>query len=104
MRKKTQTKRMNFRVDEITDRIIRKKAEQAGMSLSALVIGSAVGTKIVSFQEIKNLIGEVKRIGNNVNQLVVLARLGKVQTVNLTGVQEELQAIHEKLGTALKGR
>ena len=104
MREKKQTKRMNFRVDEITDRIIREKAEQAGMSLSAFVIGSAVESKIVSFQELKNLIGEVKRIGNNVNQLVVLARLGKVQTVNLTGVQEELQAIHEKLGAALRGR
>ena len=104
MREKKQTKRMNFRVDEITDRIIREKAEQSGMSLSAFVIGSAVGSKIVSFQELKSLIGEVKRIGNNVNQLVVLARLGKVQTVNLTGVQEELQAIHEKLGAALRGR
>ena len=103
MREKKQVKRMNFRVDETTDAILRKKAAEAGMSLSAFVIGSAVGKKIVSFGELKNVTAELKRIGNNLNQLVVLSRQGKIHTVHLENIQTELEAMHRELSRVLKG-
>ena len=103
MKKKTQTKRMNFRVDESTDSIIRKKAETAGMTLSAFVIGSAVGKKIISFEGLKPLTAELKRIGNNLNQLVILARQGRIRIVHLESIQKELESIHREIGKALKG-
>lgn len=97
-------KRLNFRVTEETDRLIRDKASQAGMSITDYVIASCTQRAVVNFDGVRELTTQVKRLGNNVNQLLILARQGRINVVDLSGTTEELSRIHEELSAVLRRR
>ena len=68
---------------------IRRKAAQAHMSQSDYVTACCLGKRIVILDGLKEVLRQQKAIGNNLNQLAVLANMGKVQFANLdTAVQE----------------
>ena len=68
---------------------IRGKAAQAHMSQSDYVTACCLGKRIVILNGLKEVLRQQKAIGNNLNQLTVLANMGKVQFANLdTAVQE----------------
>ena len=48
---------------------------------------------------IQELIGELKAIGRNLNQLTTLANMGKVDAVYLAETKAQLSGIYEKLST-----
>ena len=98
------TKRLNFRVSDVADYIIRKKANDANMSISEYMINCATGKTIVNYDGLKEVTTQIKKLGNNVNQLLILSRQGKINTVNLTSTQEELKRIYELLSEKLGGR
>jgi len=100
----TKTKRINFRVSETMDALIRAKAQEAGMSLTDYIVFCAIDRKIVNYDRLRELTTQVKRLGSNVNQLLILSRQDRISTVNLTATQEELKRIHELLATQLHGR
>ena len=91
------TKRFNFRVSDIMDALIRDKAKSAGMSLTDYIILCAINKKVINYDWLKELTTQVKKLANNVNQLLILSRQGKIKTVNLTATQEELKKIYELL-------
>lgn len=99
------TKRLNFRVSETMGALIRDKAKSAGMSLTNYLVLCAIGKEVVNYDGLKELTAQVKRLGNNVNQLLLLARQDRIRAVNLTQTQEELKKIYEQLSEALhRGR
>ena len=98
------SKRFNFRVSDSMDALIRKKAKDAGMSITDYIILSAIDKKIINYDGLKELTTQVKKLGNNVNQLLILSRQGKINAVNLTSTQEELKKIYELLSEQLYGR
>jgi len=65
-------KRMTIRGTEQEKKKIEQKAEKAGMSRTEYMIRSALEKKIIDFgnlEDINNLRIELKRIGNNINQI-----------------------------------
>ena len=100
----TKTKRINFRVSDTMDALIRAKAQEASMSLTNYIVFCAIDRKIVNYDGLRELTTQVKRLGSNVNQLLILSRQGKIGAVNFTAVQEELKSIHELLASQLRGR
>lgn len=98
------SKRFNFRVSDTMDALIRKKAAEAGMSITDYIILCAIDKKVINYDGLRNLTTQVKKLGNNVNQLLILSRQGKIHTVNLTTTQEELKKIHELLAEQLPRR
>ena len=95
------SKRFNFRVSDTTDALIRKKAADAGMSITDYIILCAIDKKVISYDGLRELTTQVKKLGNNVNQLLILSRQGRINTVNLTATQEELKRIYELLSAEL---
>lgn len=95
------TKRFNFRVSDTMDALIRHKAKSAGMNISDYIILCAIDKKVVNYDSLKELTTQVKKLGNNVNQLLILSRQGRINTVNLTDTQEELKKIYELLSDEL---
>ena len=95
------TKRFNFRVTDTMDALIRKKAADAGMSITDYIILCAIDKMVISYDGLRELTTQVKKLGNNVNQLLILSRQGRINTVNLTATQEELQKIYELLSAEL---
>ena len=68
---------------------IRRKAAQAHMSQSDYVTACCLGKRIVILNGLKEVLRQQKAIGNNLNQLAVLANMGKVQFANLDAAARE---------------
>lgn len=96
------TKRFNFRVSDTMDVLIREKAKSARMSITDYIILCAINKKVINYDGLKELTTQVKKLGNNVNQLLILSRQGKIKTVNLTATQIELKKIYDLLADKLR--
>lgn len=96
------TKRFNFRVSDKMDALIREKAKSAGMCLTDYIILCAIDKKVINYDGLKELTTQIKKLGNNVNQLLILSRQGKIKTVNLTATQLELKKIYDLLADKLR--
>lgn len=72
---KNYDREFKFRIDEKTDRMLRKKAKKRGVSIS-LYLRSIIMTEeksVIDKEQLlvyKELIYEINRIGNNINQIV----------------------------------
>lgn len=82
------SKRINLRVTEKEYQKIVGKAKKANLSISRYVSLSALDKEIIFFDEIKEMNHQLSKIGNNLNQLTVLAHQGKIKEVNLTKTRE----------------
>ena len=98
------TKRLNFRISDETDAVIREKAKAAKMSITDYVITAATHKEIVNFEGLSDVVTQIKRLGNNLNQLLILSRQDRIRTVNLSETQEELKRIYELLSATLRRR
>jgi len=73
---------------------IEAKAETAHMALSTYIRACALRHKVVVVEGVKECNSELKAIGRNLNQLTVLAHEGRIQLVNLEGVESALEKIY----------
>ena len=76
-------KQFSIRISTQDLETIRGKAAQAHMSQSDYVTACCLGKQIVILDGLKEVLRQQKAIGNNLNQLAVLANMGKVQFANL---------------------
>ena len=79
---------------------IRRKAAQAHMSQSDYVTACCLGKHIIILKEV---LRQQKAIGNNLNQLAVLANMGKVQFANLDSAVQEFSKINTVLRELQEG-
>ncbi|MCI6807684.1 MAG: MobC family plasmid mobilization relaxosome protein [Clostridiales bacterium] len=91
-------KQFSIRISAQDLETIRQKAVQAHMSQSDYVISCCLGKKIIILDGLKEVLRQQKAIGNNLNQLTVLANMGKVQFANLDSAEQEFS----KINTALR--
>ena len=82
---------------------IRRKAAQAHMSQSDYVTACCLGKRIVVMDGLKEVLRQQKAIGNNLNQLAVLANTGKVQFANLDAAAQEFAKINVTLRQIQEG-
>ena len=83
---------------------IRRKAAQVHMSQSDYVTTCCLGKRIVILDGLKEVLRQQKAIGNNLNQLAVLANMGKVQLANLDAAAQEFAKINVTLRQMQEGR
>ena len=76
---------------------IRQKAVQAHMSQSDYVTTCCLGKRIMILNGLTEVLRQQKAIGNNLNQLAVLANMGKVQFANLDSAVQEFSKINTSL-------
>ena len=91
-------KQFSIRISAQDLETIRQKAVQAHMSQSGYVISCCLGKKIIILDGLKEVLRQQKAIGNNINQLAVLANMGKIQFANLDAAAQEFA----KINTALR--
>ena len=91
-------RQFSIRISEQDLETIRQKAVQAHMSQSNYVISCCLGKKIIILDGLKEVLRQQKAIGNNLNQLAVLANMGKVQFANLDAATQAFA----KINTALR--
>ena len=96
-------KQFSIRISEQDSDTIRRKAAQAHMSQSDYVTACCLGKRIVIMDGLKDVLRQQKAIGNNLNQLTVLANMGKVQFANLDAAAREFTKINVTLREIQEG-
>ena len=96
-------KQFSIRISEQDLETIRRKAAHAYMSQSDYVTACCLGKRIVILDGLKEVLRQQKAIGNNLNQLAVLANMGKVQFANLAPAVQEFSKINTTLRELQEG-
>ena len=91
-------RQFSIRISEQDLETICGKAAQAHMSQSDYVTACCLRKRIVILDGLKEVLRQQKAIGNNLNQLTVLANMGKVQFANLDSAVQAFA----KINTALR--
>lgn len=96
-------KQFSIRISERDLDAIRRKAAQAHMTQSDYVTACCLGKQIIIIDGLKEVLRQQKAIGNNLNQLAVLANMGKVQFANLDSAVQEFSEINTALRIIQEG-
>ena len=96
-------KQFSIRISEQDLETICRKAAQAHMTQSDYVTACCLGKRIVILNGLKEVLRQQKAIGNNLNQLAVLANMGKVQFANLDSAVQEFARINTALRELQEG-
>ncbi len=76
---------------------IKRKAKQARMSQSDYVTRCCLGRQVVVIEDLKEFSKQLRAIGNNLNQLTVMANAGKLQAVYLDKTAQALADVSAAL-------
>ena len=94
-RKRNQT--LSIRLTPAEKDAIVKQAAKARMSLTDYILTSALVTEIHVAEDTRPLITELKRIGNNLNQISTKINVGAFQSYNFQEVIDQQKLIYEEL-------
>ena len=94
-RKRNQT--LTVRLTAAEKDAITRKAAKARMSLTDYVVASSLLTEIHVAEDTRPLLTELKRIGNNLNQISMKINAGAFQSYNFQEVIDIQREIYEAL-------
>lgn len=100
--KQTKDKNYAFRVTEKDLDAIKSKAKKAKMTVTDYITKAALGKEIVIIDGLPEIVSQLKKIGNNLNQLTMLSHQGVINTVKLDETEETLTAIYWKINDLTK--
>ncbi|WP_312941134.1 plasmid mobilization protein [Oscillibacter sp.] len=86
-----------FRISESTYQTLKRKARRGKVTMTEFLERAITDKEVVVVDGVQELIGELKAIGRNLNQLTTLANMGKVDAVYLAETKAQLSGIYEKL-------
>ena len=93
MKKQTKTEIISTRVTPEQREIIEEKAYSSYRTPSMYLRDCALDKKIIVVKGVDELANELRKIGNNLNQIAREVNLGYLYEVNLTATREELKRI-----------
>ena len=99
MRKRNKT--LTIRLTEKEYDAITKKAHRSGMSITNFLVTAAQQTQIYVAEDTKPLVTELKRIGNNLNQITAKINAGVFHSYNfqeVIGLQRAIYAEVRRIG------
>ena len=92
-RNKTLTIRLTQReYDSIMERVLH-----AGMNMTEYLLASALNTEIYVAEDTRPLVTELKRIGNNLNQITAKINTGVFHSYNVQEVIDLQRAVYEEV-------
>lgn len=91
------TERIELRVTPEEKMNIALKSKKANQTISEFLIKSSSENKIIVINDLPEMITELRRIGNNINQLTRLANSNIITCVDLEGTKKELQKLWQSL-------
>ena len=100
MRKRNRVVPIRFSEHEFL--VIDAKAIRANMSRTEVLMSAGMDKPIVILDDLKPTLAELRRIGNNVNQLTRKANSGEVYVVGLNEITAQLGEVASGLYTIQK--
>jgi hypothetical protein len=90
-------KDIHIRISEEELAFYLEQAEKAGCTVSEYIRRSANRNEIYVIPGLKELARQIAKLGVNINQLTVLARMGKIKEVDLYPANDTLKQILKQL-------
>ena len=90
-------KKINIRLTEKEKSIIESKAKKLNMTLTKFIVSSCLKDKIVIVKGLDRVDTELRRIGNNINQLTRLANEKIITVIDLKELRMEVNNIWQLL-------
>lgn len=90
-------KKINIRLTEKEKSIIEAKAKKLNMTITKFIISSCLKDKIVIVKGLDRVDTELRRIGNNINQLTRLANEKIITVIDLKELRMEVNNIWQLL-------
>lgn len=87
-------KTLNIRISSEDLAEIKRRATSSTRSVSAYMTTMALGYTLVIVNETKEFLHELRKIGANLNQLVILAHQGRITCVDLYPTKEALNNVY----------
>ena len=72
------------------------------MTLSEYLIEQGLERDIIIIEDVKNFVHELRKIGNNINQLTKLCNQGRITNINLEDVKKEMKSIWQLLNLLIQ--
>ena len=95
--KRKRDKTLTIRLTESEKMMIERKASKAKLNLTEYIISVSSKSKISVTEDTKPLLLELKRIGNNINQIAMKINSGVVSSYNFDEVISMQRKIYEQL-------
>ena len=90
-------KKINIRLTEKEKSTIESKAKKCNMTITKFIVSSCLKDKIIIVNELDKIDSELRRIGNNINQLTRLANEKIITVVDLKELRMEVNNIWQLL-------
>lgn len=90
-------KRINIRLTEKEKKLIELKAKKCNMTVTKYIISSCLKDNIIVIDGLDKVDTELRRIGNNINQLTRLSNERIISAVDLKEVRMEVNNIWQLL-------
>ena len=90
-------KKINIRLTEKEKYIIESKAKKLNMTITKFIVSSCLKDKIVIVNGLDKVDTELRRIGNNINQLTRLANEKIITVIDLKELRMEVNNIWQLL-------
>lgn len=101
-RKRAET--LTIRLTSKEKEMIQKKAKKAQLSVTDFLVATSLHTEIHVAEDIKPLLIELKRIGNNINQITTKINAGALHSADFSEVIQGQRMIFEQLLRIAGGR
>ena len=102
MQREHKTELITLRVTPRVKEAIRRRAKDAGLTVTDYLCYSGLGKEIVRVDGLDKVLSELKAQGRNLNQLTTLAHMGKITVVYGNRLAEGYGRISEQLRELLK--
>ena len=100
---RTKEKQIKFYANEKEFQQIKKQIEKSKLSQQDYLLKCALDKNIIVIEDMKVFIGELKRIGNNLNQLTKVVNSEKIlNTEELSKMNMELSEVWKEVVKTLK--
>ena len=93
---------ITLRVTPRTKKTIYDRAKDAGLTVTDYLCYSGLGKEIVRVDGLDQVLSELKAQGRNLNQLTILANMGRVTVVKGEALAENYAKIYEQLRDLLR--
>ena len=90
-------KKINLRLTEKEKNIIESTAKKCNMTITKFIVSSCLKDKIIIVNGLDKVDSELRRIGNNINQLTRLANEKIITVVDLKELRMEVNNIWQLL-------
>lgn len=103
--KETKSERINLHLTPTDKSIIKEKADLVGMNMTNYLTACAIVEKIYCVGDKKSfdeIIHQLKKIGNNINQIRMLANFGNIQFANLDECTSALLEVNKSIQKIIK--